>query len=85
MTNDVLGQVRQIVADIFNVDPREVTSASSPETIETWDSLQHLNLVVALEQAFEVELVPEEIEQMLSVESIVTLLRAKQPRAATLS
>ena len=54
-----------------------VTPESTPDTIEGWDSIAHLNLVLALEQEFGIQLLPEEIEQLLSVELIVALLVEK--------
>ena len=80
MTAPVLDQVRQIVADVLNVPLDTVSETSSAETLENWDSLQHLNLVLALEQSSGVEFTPEEIEQMLSVASITTLMEKKLPR-----
>jgi acyl carrier protein len=51
---------------------------SSPDNIANWDSLQHLNLVLALEQEFNVQFTPEEIEQILSVELAAALLDEKR-------
>lgn len=73
----IFDQVSGIVADIFNLSIKEVNAKSSPDTIEGWDSLQHLNLVLAIEQTFGIQLTPEEIEQMLSVELIVMLIQEK--------
>ncbi len=73
----IFDQVRGIVADIFNLSIKEVKAESSPDTIGGWDSLQHLNLVLAIEQTFGIQLTPEEIEQMLSVELIVMLIQEK--------
>jgi acyl carrier protein len=56
----------------------QVKPESSPDTISTWDSLQHLNLVLALEQEFRIEFTPEEIEQILSVELAAALLDEKR-------
>lgn len=70
--------LQRLFADIFEIRPEEVTSDSSPDTIETWDSIRHLNLVVALEQEFGVQFEPEEIEQMISVELIADLLTEKR-------
>jgi acyl carrier protein len=69
--------VRHIVADLFSIPVEKVTIESSPDTIEVWDSLQHLNLVLALEQEFDVQLTPEEIELLLCVQDIVALLAEK--------
>jgi acyl carrier protein len=72
-------RVRQIVADILDIDVNAVSLASSPDTIESWDSMQHLNLVLALEQTFGVTFVPEEIETMTTVGRIVDVVDAKAP------
>ena len=77
MTESVLNQVRRIAADIFNMPLDQVTAESSPDTVETWDSLQHLNLVVALEQNFRLAFAPEEIEEMLSINLVVALVQEK--------
>jgi len=75
----MLEKTRAIVADIFEVPLETVTPQSSPDTIATWDSMHHLNLVLALEQEFGVQFSPEEIEQLLSVELIVALVAEKMP------
>ena len=84
MTADaMLQRVRQIAADVFDVPLDAVTSQSSPETIENWDSLQHVTLVVALEQAFAVQFLPEEISEMLTIERIASLVEQKMAPVAT--
>ena len=77
MSTHVLSRVSATVADIFQLKAEDIRPDSSPDTIEAWDSLQHLNLVLALEQEFGVQFTPEEIEQLLSVELIVDLLAEK--------
>jgi acyl carrier protein len=73
-------QLLQLFADVFEVPPEEVKPESSPDTVPTWDSIRHLNLVVALEQEFGLQFEPEEIEQMLSVELIADLVNEKRHR-----
>ena len=70
-------QIRTIASDIFGVSADTITTASTPETIETWDSIQHLNLVLALEEKFGLQLSPEEIEQMKSVGEVIKLVEGK--------
>jgi acyl carrier protein len=66
-----------MASDIFGVPADKITPTSTPETIETWDSIQHLNLVLALEEKFEVQLSPEEIEQMKSIGDVIKLVEGK--------
>jgi acyl carrier protein len=75
----MLERVRRITADVFNVPVETILPESSPDNIEAWDSLHHLDLVLALEQEFGTQFTPEEIEQLLSVEVIASLLTEKVP------
>ena len=77
MTPSILEQVRQLASDIFGVPAERIGADSSPDNIETWDSMQHLNLVLALEERFSIQLSPEEMEQMRSVGLISEMLEAK--------
>ncbi len=70
MIDSLAEQVREVVSDLFNVTVNLVSAESNPDTIEAWDSMQHLNLVLALEQRFDIQLAPEEIEQMTDVGKI---------------
>jgi acyl carrier protein len=71
------GTVSRLFADVFGVPIESIQPDSSPETIESWDSLQHLNLVLALEQEFSVQFAPEEIETLLSPEIVMTVVAEK--------
>ncbi|MGH9437108.1 MAG: acyl carrier protein [Terriglobia bacterium] len=77
MNGSTLEQVLQIASDTFNVPLESLTSQASPETIENWDSLQHLNLVLDLESRFGLHFSPEEIDQMRNVAAISSLIDRK--------
>lgn len=77
MTSTVLEQVRSMASDLFGIPADQISGSSSPETIEAWDSVQHLNLVLALEERFNLQLSPEEIEQMKNVRDIANLVESK--------
>lgn len=74
-----LDRVRRLVSDVFNAPLESVSEDSSPDTVENWDSLQQLNLVLALEQEFAIQLDPEEIEALTDVRAIVAIVAAKTP------
>lgn len=77
MTSTILDQVRGIASDLFNVPANRIKAESSPETIEAWDSTQHLNFVLALEEKFGLQLSPEEMEQMRNVGEAAKLVENK--------
>jgi len=77
MTQPILERIRGIAADLLDIPVQEVLPTSSPDTIENWDSLHHLNLVLGLEGAFGVQFSPEEIAKMQTVESVALLVQNK--------
>lgn len=79
MNQPIFDRVREIAADILQIDSASVTPDSSPETIESWDSVQNLNLVLALEEAFGFEFAPEEMDQMKTAGKIADVIAARQP------
>ena len=81
MTAGTFERVRNIASDIFGIPADKVTAESSPETIENWDSMQHPNLVLAVEEKFGVQLDPEDIEQMKNIGAVATLVEKLQSAA----
>lgn len=45
-----------VMSSLFGVEPQEIGAATSMETLEAWDSVQHVSLIMALEQEFGVQL-----------------------------
>jgi len=78
MNEQVRNRVREIVSDVLQVDGDALTPDSSPENTATWDSVQHLNLVLALEEEYGLQFLPEEMDQMKTVGEIVGLVAAKR-------
>lgn len=77
MTSIVFERVQRIAADVFSVPIAQINAESSVDTLEAWDSLQHLNFVLAVEQEFGVQFTPEEIEKLISVNTMVEMLGVK--------
>jgi acyl carrier protein len=82
MTSPVFERVRGIAADVLKVSGSAITAETSLESIEAWDSLQHLNLILALEQEFGVQFEPEEIDQMNRIDRILVVVQGKIDHAA---
>jgi acyl carrier protein len=82
LTTSVFEQVRTIASDLFGVRPEALTPASSSETVEQWDSAQHLSFVLALEEAFRLQLSPEEIDRIRTIGDAVKLVEEKLPTAS---
>ena len=68
-------KVLAILKNLFELD--YVDETCSQDTCEKWDSMGQLNLVVELEDAFDVTLEPEEIGDMRSFGDIMRILQSK--------
>jgi acyl carrier protein len=70
-SDEIEQQVRQILADVLGLDPAEIGPDTSPDTVKKWDSLQHLTIVLSLEEEFEIAFDEEETLQVTSFPLIV--------------
>src|SRR3989338_2479553 len=70
-------RLHRVIADVFGVNADRINDQSSPDTLTSWNSLSHINLVLALEAEFGVALSPEDSMEMLSVKLIRTILAEK--------
>ncbi|HEY2586177.1 MAG TPA: acyl carrier protein [Tepidisphaeraceae bacterium] len=76
-TTPVAQQVRQIAADIFNLPVEQITDQTSPQTLADWDSVEQLNLVLAMEARFGVQLDPQEIEQIRTIGDAIRIAETR--------
>ena len=74
MTMTIKDRIYHIVSEVLEVPVEEVNDDSSPDTIKSWDSLSHINLILSLEAEFGVSLSPDDVMEMLSVQLIRTIL-----------
>ena len=69
-----MSTVEEVVARVFGADPGSIDDSSSPESVEGWDSMGHLNLVTALEQDFNVSIDIGDVMEMVTVKKIREIL-----------
>jgi acyl carrier protein len=70
-------RIRQIAASVLGVPPGRLDPAASPDTVAGWDSLRHLNLVLALEEAFDIRFTVEDVGRMRTLGEVVRLVRTR--------
>lgn len=74
----LLERVTQIIHDVFDDPTIAVTSELSAHDVEAWDSLTHVNLILAAEQEFNVRFSSMEVARMRNVGDLVSLILSKQ-------
>ena len=70
-------KVKEIMSNIFGVPISRISDNSSPESLTEWDSIKHLNLIVALEEEFAVEFDDIEIAEASRIPQIIKFLKSK--------
>ena len=71
-------KVFEIVARIMGVPVEAVTSESSPETLANWDSLQHMKLILTIEESLDIQFNDEDIVGIKNVQDLLSRLEAKR-------
>jgi acyl carrier protein len=69
--------LRDLLADILEVSPDEITAESGTETVESWDSFRHLQAILAIEGEYGVQFDPQRIPELTTVGKIQAELAAK--------
>jgi acyl carrier protein len=75
MADHLEQRVLDIVARTFRVSRAAVNLESTPDTISTWDSLQQVHLILALEEEFGIQFEVDQIAVMRGVRPIVAMVR----------
>lgn len=70
-------KIKKIMSAIFEIPADDIEENSSPDTIEKWDSLQHINLVSSIEEEFDIRFSDEEIIEMMNFGLIVYIIKQK--------
>lgn len=70
-------RVARVFSEVLGIPPEAVTDATSPDNTPQWDSMAAMNLVVAIEDEFDVTLSTAEIISMRDVSIVRRVLRTK--------
>jgi len=77
MSQDINDKIATVMSAVLAIPDTEINENTSPESVEHWDSLKHMNLVVALEEEFDIEFDDDEIMDMNSYPTIVETVGGK--------
>jgi len=63
-------RIKQVMSAVFEVPLDSINENSSTDNLENWDSLRHLNLILALEEEFGVSIPDEEVGNLVNFKLI---------------
>lgn len=74
---EVTARVQAVFCDIFDDPDLEIRDELSAKDVEDWDSLTHVNLVVAIEKEFKTRFALAEIQELKNVGEMIDLILRK--------
>jgi acyl carrier protein len=74
-------KLRSVVAAMLELDPAGIGPATSTDTVDHWDSVRHMNLIIALESAFDITIPDEEVASLTSYPVIKAVVEEQLSRA----
>lgn len=75
--NQLLKEVNEIFIDVLDNESIKLEAGTSAADIDEWDSLSHIQLVVAIEKRYKVRFTTHEIQQWVTVGDLVKNLETK--------
>jgi acyl carrier protein len=76
-SQQVPSSLRDILSDVLEIAPEQVTPELSIATAENWDSFRHLQAILAIEGEYGVQFDPQRIPELTSVSLLQTELEKK--------
>lgn len=75
--NDIFETLNEIFIDVLDLDECELTDETSANDIEEWDSLSHIQLIVAIEKTLKIKFSSLEIMKWKNVGEMVNSIQEK--------
>jgi acyl carrier protein len=70
-------RVKLVIGSILDLDPNSIDESTRAASTDSWDSMNHIKMVVALEEEFNVTFDVEEIQSLLSYSDITKALQLR--------
>ncbi len=67
-------RLKATMSQVLNLPVEEIGDGTSTSTVKNWDSLAQMNLILALEEEFDVEFAVRDIQSLTSYESLSSAL-----------
>lgn len=75
---EIFSKLNEIFEDVLDLDETpKLTDATTANDIEEWDSLSHIQLIVAIEKAFKIKFTSLEIMKWANVGEMVDSMESK--------
>ena len=77
-SNEIKTKVIDVIFNVFNIDKSKINQKMDLDNTDDWDSLKHMNLIIALEEEFNINFQDSEIIQINSFNKIIEVISKHQ-------
>jgi len=70
----IADRIKDTMSIVLEVPAASIDESSSPDTISNWDSLRHLNLILGLEEEFDISIPDEEVGNLVNFKLIELII-----------
>lgn len=78
MTQDeIMEKLNEIFREVFDDASLKITEKTTANDVEDWDSLEHINLIEAVEQTFGMKFRMQEVSGMKNVGEMAEIIRTR--------
>ena len=74
---EVEKQLNQVFRDVFGDEAIQINELMTAKDIEGWDSLTHVNLIVAVEKRFKISISTKDVSALRNVGDFLKLILKK--------
>ena len=74
---DIMNEVQEIFRKVFDDDGLIISSRTTADDIEDWDSLTHMQLIVMLEKHYKIKFTTAEIKKAANVGELIEIILRK--------
>ena len=75
--NEIKEKIRNLMSIVLEIDLNKIKDNAEPSSIQSWDSLKHMSLIVALEEEFDIIFTDDELMELLNFELITRIVSEK--------
>lgn len=74
---EILKKLEDVFKNVFDVDSLVLDDDITADDIDEWDSLSHIQLMMAIEKAFDIKFTSREMKELADVGEMVSCIKSK--------
>ena len=74
---EILFELEEIFKDVLDLDEIELNEDATADDIDEWDSLSHIQLIVAIQNRFNIKFTAREVKELADIGEMVSCIKSK--------